>query len=279
MTNDRILFDPKEGTTGFWLLRNVPELPKSITDYYTTPAAQAKYIKDHYDRDYEEYQKALALCKSNRLEIVNPEDHTEIENMNGWYHFKSGDLKPGDIFDLPNGYRFEETCKGCGANEVGMALSLRECCSSNAEDARLLRLVPLTVKEEVNGVDKFCINYHEQGDKIIRIYNPEGHIFVMYPYHLYHEAEEHLKRLNAKPEPVKEENGAHDYEQELKEIAKLGEAVKEEAGESQPMSAYEKQIVQKELWTEIERECIDWSTPEIRMHELLKRFTIQRKKK
>ena len=58
----------------------------------------------------------------------------------------------------------------------------------------------------INGIDEFetlppnkqySIKYHKEGDSVIRIYNSEGHVFCMYPYHLGVEAELHLQRLNS----------------------------------------------------------------------------------
>ncbi len=42
----------------------------------------------------------------------------------------------------------------------------------------------------------YTLNLHKEGDGIIRIYNNEGHIYCMYPYHLTNTAYKHLAILN-----------------------------------------------------------------------------------
>lgn len=105
--SDKILSEPKEGTTGFWGLRNCPET--------TVRMILSDEDEDLMGEDYVKYYEALESCKEKKLEIVNPMDVIRTfldgtpctwgkgDDPTGWYV-----IKPGDIIPLPIGYEFKE---------------------------------------------------------------------------------------------------------------------------------------------------------------------------
>ncbi|HEY3405419.1 MAG TPA: hypothetical protein VGK59_18680 [Ohtaekwangia sp.] len=104
--SNKILYSPKEGTTGFWGIRGLPEEPNWNLTSLSNDVKKRKW------------RETLESCKSNSLEIVNPEDAgfhvSEITGLVTHRPKKSSRIlnpvKPGDLFDLPEGYEFKEEC-------------------------------------------------------------------------------------------------------------------------------------------------------------------------
>lgn len=90
------MYQPQEGTTGFWGLRLEP---------CDCQCHQPGVIIIHFMPCCEN-----GFRESNKLEIVNP------DKILPWIH----DYSPGDIFDLPDGYGFEVAyhCDACKQAEL-----------------------------------------------------------------------------------------------------------------------------------------------------------------
>jgi hypothetical protein len=134
---NKILFKLIEGKGKFFLMRNVPQVPKK--DFYGFQGSTYNG-PDSIDNFRQELQK----CKQEALkngEIVNPEVIPE-----DWLNPL---LNDGETFILPEGMGFEEfgICEGC--NKVG----LRHCahadsCGNNRSYVRLLPEKPVQKEEE-----------------------------------------------------------------------------------------------------------------------------------
>lgn len=131
LSKHKILYSPKEGTSGFWGMRDVPEEP-----YRPKPVMI-------YSAEWEEYLDRFESCKSNSLEIIEDEWPflTYAEGGEIYLQSEKGEtlLKPGDIFDLPEGYKFKDeyNCSDCPITD----------CSSTLCPKRVLRLVKTETKD------------------------------------------------------------------------------------------------------------------------------------
>lgn len=136
---DKIHYLPTEGTTGFWGLRGCPEEPEFKQDHPL-----------HSPSLWFAYHEALESCKSNKLEIVNPETIAICLFKLGWQEIGSNRMfQSGDIFDLPIGYEFKEQTlysDGQDIPEVWSPVDDEDCIMSK----KVLRLVKTETKEVMN---------------------------------------------------------------------------------------------------------------------------------
>lgn len=136
--SNKILYSPTEGTTGFWGLRNFPDKP--FPD-------QSEW---NYHKKYSAYKTTLESCKSNKLEIVDIDKLPWIVlGINTAYRIEDPQtqakrLTPGDLFDLPIGYEFKETERGCKGTVCA--------CSGRCKE-KVLRLVKTETKQQENVSD------------------------------------------------------------------------------------------------------------------------------
>lgn len=135
----KILYHPKPGTTGFFLIENVMEELKE-SDFS---------IKNNYQLSSQIYNERLQACKEEAIkngEVTNPE-FCAIEMNDNWWTRKSilndllgTQLKPGDTFDLPKGLKVEREY-----NHVEK--------SHGVESYSFIRLVP-DVEEQSNAKEE-----------------------------------------------------------------------------------------------------------------------------
>ena len=125
----KILYQPQEGTTGFWGLTNVPEFPNR---------QPGQSIASHLDT-LNLYDKNLSVCMENKLEIVNYIPGIVSDMRGGLWHSGGNQLKPGDIFDLPQGYTFEKGIKTCHHQCTGTQISQNICQCAKIEVLRLVK--------------------------------------------------------------------------------------------------------------------------------------------
>ncbi|HEX6168254.1 MAG TPA: hypothetical protein VFZ33_01080 [Chitinophagaceae bacterium] len=146
---EKILYSPKEGTTGFWGLRAIPDEPEcDPVKWDERSKIDAPCCRDYVDCPCNQYKQALESCKSNSLEIVNTEVIGVTEDsMNQCLHIKGKYLNPGDIFDLPEGYKLENGgyCEGC--KRAGLYHCAHADTCGYAKD--VLRLVKTETKASV----------------------------------------------------------------------------------------------------------------------------------
>lgn len=146
--NLKILYEPKEGTTGFWGLIDCPATIDRFCD--------EKHICDNTDgkhcADYSKYCRfkhnaALESCKEKKLEIYNPEEcftygPYAINGSNEVIKFKEG-----EIFDLPIGYEFKEETILSGGWVPTYNNPDNNGLEESAEPMQVLRLVKTETKE------------------------------------------------------------------------------------------------------------------------------------
>lgn len=161
---NKILYSPKKGTTGFCGIRGLPEEPNWNLTSLSNDVKKRKW------------RETLESCKSNSLEIVNPEDAgfhvSEITGLVTHRPKKSSRIlnpvKPGDLFDLPEGYEFreEEHCQ-----------KLTHCykfnlCENGKDCKKVLRLVKTETEDYISGF-KESISAHEFKKECLNEPEPE----------------------------------------------------------------------------------------------------------
>jgi len=170
---DKILYLPTEGTTGFWGLRDVPEEPEYCTDFgdvilvcESTFCKCKGMLKNH--------NAALESCKSNKVEIVNMNEHFQVfRHPDGTVITDASlnELAPGDIFDLPEGYQFKEEDQYWCVNEWVICSDeeakkyLKEV--PNMSFRKVLRLVKTETKAKYIEFDSLSVMSSDRGHKFI----------------------------------------------------------------------------------------------------------------
>lgn len=104
---NKILFETKEGTTGFWGLIGCPStIDRFCDEKHICDNTDGKHCADYSKYCRFKYNEALESCKEKKLEIVNPEvlpgytgDLGELLTCNNY--------TDGEIFDLPIGYSLQ----------------------------------------------------------------------------------------------------------------------------------------------------------------------------
>jgi hypothetical protein len=135
---NKILYHPKPGTTGFFLMRNVPNTPSIGKNVIT------------HKKEYRKYQVIMQACKEEAIkngEIDNPFEVLPIEEtLQRIVFWKISNerrkiISDGDVFNLPEGLKFENYCGKCGIAEDDLESDLKICCST--ANYKRIRLVPI----------------------------------------------------------------------------------------------------------------------------------------
>lgn len=148
-STDKIMYQPQEGTTGFWGLRLEP---------CGCQCHQPGVIIIHFMPCCEN-----GFRESSKLELVNPDElngHGLSKLPSGWLYMDLSKVKPGDIFSLPIGYGFEEKLQVGHSTDKNMWFDTPEKEESVPDNCyrtvlRLVKLSGTTPASEVNSVCNF----------------------------------------------------------------------------------------------------------------------------
>lgn len=178
---NKILYHPKEGTTGFFLIKDLHKPSKYDFDDNT----------DDYSYAMQFYNKLFNACKQeaiNNGEIVNPQLIGFIETSEGIYHKSpyldspNNILKDGDTFDLPEGVKVKLENKECPE-----LCSVGRCAFNECQNLdKVIRLVKEQPKQESkvelsedeeNSYQIRCEIANLAIDKIVVIYKKDQILF------------------------------------------------------------------------------------------------------